>query len=126
MGSSSLSDQFTLKIATVLSPPTTEDQGSFTVTTMTQDGGSIDRSTNNKVVGLLPKSILNPEISLESYENDVVTKATIGLTIRSYISSTDSIFLIIPSELSINPLTKITIQGLQIASFSVTDDTTHY
>ena len=126
MGSSSLSDQFTLKIATVLSPPTTEDQGSFTVTTMTQDGGSIDRSTNNKVVGLLPKSILNPEISLESYENDVVTKATIGLTIRSYISSTDSIFLRIPSELSINPLTKITIQGLQIASFSVTDDTTHY
>ena len=113
---------FSFQISSITNPPTTEPQGSFSFATLDSSSNEVDYSDNHKLTASSPAEIVSPALSLSSYMNSAQATATISLRITSLIEYTDTFFIQVPAEVSLDSLTLITANNIQIAGFSLADN----
>lgn len=110
---------FSFRLSSIRTAPTTEPQGSFSLTIQNSASKSVDSGQNNKIGGLSPKEIMSPSLSLSTYVVGEAATATLRLSINSIIEPNDMINIQFPNCISLASLGRITVESTQIPTYSV-------
>jgi hypothetical protein len=85
-------------IFSIVNPPSTQDQGNFTIITYNSKG-YVDQCTGVKMTGITPGMIRVPVFSMSNTLINKLSNATLSFRITNFLALTDTIQVTFPTAL---------------------------